>query len=301
MITFQQTYTEVAAGCGIELTDTTKIQVIKRHVNTAIKLFKSPARQYFTKREVVTDLIANQQYYTLGVDCIRPRNVRINNGSLIFPIPSIESEMKWNQLNVIPNFAIFYPQKFFVRGNNEIGVWPIPSQNIAGALILSYDARLEDMYLDDVVGASVTVTNSSVTITSSTNSFLPSMVGMKLGFTDGSNGNWHTIVGYTNAATMTIENFYDKPTQTTTGTIIGSCFDIPEEYQESLQYYPFWQYYMNQRKDAATAANYKGLFIDSRNEYVGTFADKESGQIILPQDNIIPYNPLLVPPTGLSG
>ncbi len=115
MITFTQLYTEAADGCGINLTDTTNVNYIKRNINNALKLFKSDARRYFTRKEIVTDLEANQQYYTLPADSIRGSAVKVNNGSLIFPITPIESEQAWNALNVIPNFAVFYPQKYFFR------------------------------------------------------------------------------------------------------------------------------------------------------------------------------------------
>src|SRR5882724_813559 len=220
MLTFTQLYTETYQGCGIPSTDSVNIALIKRNINNALKLMKSGAGQYFTRKEVVADLDQGEQFYTFNPDMIRIRNVRVNNGSLIFPIRTIESENEWNALNIIPSFAVFYPQRWFQRGPNEIGIWPTPSIDIVGALIIAYDARLQDMYLDDTVGASITVTKNSVTITSATHSFRANMVGMKFTFTDGSDGQWYSIIGYTNNDTMTIENFYPNTTQTSTATLI---------------------------------------------------------------------------------
>jgi len=300
VITFTQLYKEAAAGMGLSTTDP-YIPTVKRNINNGLKLLKSSAQQYVTRKEITADLVANQQYYTFPPDVIRARNLRINNGSLIFPIPGVESENAWNALNVIPQFAAFYPQKYFIRGFNEIGVWPIPSTNISGALVVAYDSRMEDMYLDDTVGVSVLITNGSTTITSAAGSFLPSMVGMKLGFTDGSDGNWYNIVGYTDANTMIIDNNYLKTTQTSAATIIGSVPDIPEEFHQALEFYALWIYFKLKRINAEAANDFKQDFLMLQEGYLGTFADKESSQIINPRTSAVAFNPLQVPPINMKG
>lgn len=300
MLTFTQLYTETYKGCGIPSTDSTNIGLIKRNINNGLKLMKSEAATYVTRKEVTADLKAGQQYYTFGPDMLRTRNVRVNNGSLIFPIRTIESENEWNALNIIPSFAVFYPQRWFIRGPNEIGIWPTPAVDIPGALIIAYDARLEDMYLDDTVGASITVTNGSQTILSSTNSFTANMVGQRFTFTDGSDGNWYYIIGYTNSGTMTIENYYQKNTQTSSSTLIGLTPDIPEAYHPGLQDYAFYRYFKTQRGSANKANDFHNDFLMAQNGYAGTFGDKESSQIIHPNNNSLAYNPLLVPPINMS-
>lgn len=301
MITFQQLYTEAADGCGINLTDTTNIAFIKRNINNALKLFKSDARRYFTRKEVVADLQPNQQYYTLPADCIRGSAVRVNNGSLIFPITGIESEIAFNALNVIPNFAIFYPQKYFFRGATEVGVWPTPSQSLSGGLIIAYEGRLTDMYLDDTVGVSITVTNASQTITNTSHSFMPTMVGMKFSVTDGTDGNWYTILSYTNDNTLVLDNYYQGMTITTASTIIGSCPDIPEEYQIGLEFYALHIFHLLKRGNVNKSNEFKELYDSLHDGYVGAYASKETSQIITQDNGLVPYNPLLVPPMGLTG
>lgn len=300
MLTFTQMYTEVFKGCGIPASDTTSINLIKRNINNAIKLMKTEAGMYVTRKEVVADLKQGQQYYTFNPDVTRVRNVRVNNGSLIFPIRTIESENEWNALNIIPSFAVFYPQRWFIRGPNEIGIWPTPAVDIAGALLVAYDSRLEDLYLDDTVGASITVTEGSVTVTSATNSFTPNMVGMKFTFTDGGDGQWYNLVGYTNSGVMTIDNYYPNDSRTSTSTIIGSCPDIPEAYQMGLEDYAFYRYFKTQRGAGNKANDFLADFLRAQDGYMGSFGDKESSQIILPNNNALIYNPLMVPPINMS-
>jgi hypothetical protein len=298
MITFTQLTNESMAAMGLASNDPYKT-IVKRNLNNGLKKFKSPAMQYFTRKEVTADLVSLQQYYTLPADAIRIRNLRVNNGSLVFPIPAVESENEWNALNIIPQFAIFYPQRWFVRGPNEVGVWPVPSSNIPAALIVAYDSRAEDMYLDDTVGIAITTTQGQTTIAGS--GFNPNMVGMKLGFTDGSDGNWYSIVGYTNPTTMTLENNYPKTSQAAnTNTIIASCPDIPEEYHQALESYACYMYFKYKRINAQAANDHLNDFMEQREEYLGTFADKDTSQIISPRTNFLAYNPLLVPPINLG-
>lgn len=299
MLTFTQLYRESAAAMGLNASDP-YLPIVKRNINNGLKLLKSAAQQYYTRKEISANLVEGQQYYTLPADAIRVRNLRINNGSLIFPIGSVESENEWNSLNIIPQFAVFYPQRWFVRGPNEIGVWPIPSTNLTGALIIAYESRMEDMYLDDTVGLNITATQNSVTITNNSHAFLPSMVGMKLGFTNGSDGNWYNIIGYANDQSMTLENFYQKTTQTTTATIIGSCPDIPEEFHPSLEDYALSRYYKLKRINVQIANDFEASFLRAQAGYLSTFSDKETSQIINPRMGALGYSPLLVPPINMD-
>lgn len=303
MLTYTQLYTETYQGAGIQSTDSVSTGLIKRNINNGLKLMKSAAMQYYTRKEVSANLVAGQQFYTFNPDMIRCRNVRVNNGSMIFPIRTIESENEWNALNVIPNFAVFYPQRWFQRGSNEIGIWPIPSTDVANALIVAYDSRLQDMYIDDTVGISLTVTNGSTTVTttgSGSNVFNAQMVGQYFTFTDGTDGQWYKIVGYTDTTHITIENYYPNATQTSTNTQMGLVPDIPEEFHMGLQDYAFYRYYKTQRGAAAQADNFKEDFLEAQMGYIGTFGDKESSQIVMPYNNVLSYNPLLVPPINMS-
>jgi hypothetical protein len=279
------------------------VSTVKSDYNHGIKVFKSPAQQYITRKEVAADLKAGQQYYTFGPDVIRVRNVRINNGSLIFPIPTVESENDWNALNVIPQFAMFYPKFWFIRGSNEVGIWPIPSNDIEGAFMVSYDARLQDMYVDDHIGSNVTVTYGSNVVTCSDNSFTPAMANqnMKLAFTDGSDGNWYNIVGYTNNSQILLDNNYPNVTQTNSNTLIGSTPDFPEEYHKAPIYYAEEQYFLFKRISQTTADSYHARFNDLQTQYLGTFSDKETSQIIIPGQDMLAYNPLFVNPISMDG
>lgn len=299
MLTYTKMWKQAVGGMGIGTTDP-YVATVKDDINMGIKLFKSAAQQYVTRKEVSADLKQGQQFYTFAPDVIRARNLRVNNGSLIFPIPTVESENDWNVLNVIPQYAIFYPQFWFIRGPNEVGIWPIPSTTIPNALLIAYDARLQDLYLDDVLSSNVTFTNGSNTITCSDASFLPTMVGQKITIQDGTDGNWYNIIGYTNSSTMAIDTIYSNPNHTTNSITIGSVPDFPEDYHKAPVFYALEQYFRSKRIDNDAADKYHALFMDLQEQYVGTFGDKESSQILMPGTDMLSYNPLFMPPYNMS-
>lgn len=279
MLTFQQLYTRAADIVGIDTTtDTQDVTAIKQDINQGLRLFKNASRRYWTRKEVTANLEENQQYYTFPEDMVRITEVRVNSSGLNFPVNQVDSEAMWNRINIIPAMTINLPMYYFVRGYNEIGLWPIPSEDVAAGLVVSYEPRLRDMSLDDTLNLSIGVTNGSTAITSASNGFLPNMANMYFSVTDGTDGNWYPILSYNNAGSLTLENYYQGVTETATSTIIGQVPDIPEDYQLGLVYFAAYNYYLK-RNEQASATTYKALFEDLMTQYKEVYAAKTTGQV----------------------
>ena len=153
------------------------------------------------------------------------------------------------------------------------------------------------MNIDDAT-PNINPTNGSVTVAASTNVFNSKMVGMSLQVTDGSDGNWYPIVGYTSATSITIENVYQGPTSTGVTSIIGQVPDIPEDYQLGMVYYAAYNYYLK-RKDANTAAGYKALYEDLLTQYKEVYAAKTTGQVLQSLD-AYSYDLFGLPPQNVT-
>src|SRR5215469_12479015 len=150
MLTFTQSYTRLANIVGISpTTDSQDLTNAKYDINQALRLFMNSARRYWTRKEVTTDLVEGQQYYTFPEDMVRITEVRANTGGYNWPLVQVDSEALWNRFNVIPSNTVIVPQFYFVRGRNEIGLYPTPSQDQAAGLIVSYEPRMPDMSVDD--------------------------------------------------------------------------------------------------------------------------------------------------------
>lgn len=299
MITWTQLYTRAADIVGVSPTVSSQnLTNIKQDINQGLRLFKNAARRYWTRAEKSTNLVATQQYYQLPPDCVRVTQVKVNSNGLIFPVTQIQSEEKWNSINVTPAATINLPRFFFVRGNGEIGLWPTPSESINNALIISYEPRLTDMKLEDVTGATATVTNGSTAVTFSDTPAKQSMVGQWFQITDGSDGNWYQISLYNANNSISLGNDYQGTSGTSLKYIIGQAPDIPEDYHMALVYYAAYQFYLK-RKDANTAATYNSLFVDLLTQYKETYAAKTTG-VVQNNRNNMPVSVFSLPPNPIS-
>jgi hypothetical protein len=251
---------------------------IKQDVNQAVRLFKNAARRYWTRQEKITDMVANQQYYQLPPDLVRVTEVRINSNGLNFPIILIHSEHLWNKLNIIPAMTINLPTYGFVRGRNELGLWPMPATTTQNGLMVSYEPRLVDMTADDVTAGTAITNNGSNTVTLSTSIVTPNMVGRWFNVNDGSDGNWYQVSAYNSPTSFNIENDYAGLSSTTATYIIGQCPDFPEDYHMALPYYASYNFYLK-RKDMESANFHKGQFDIMMDQYKRTYADKQTGVV----------------------
>lgn len=296
MYTFTQLKNRTLDITGVQSTSTTDVTNITQDINQGLRLFKNAARRYWSRKEVSADLVSNQQYYTFPEDMVRITEVRVNSNGLNFPVLQVDSEAMWNRINIIPAMTINLPMYYFIRGYNEIGLWPIPSENVDAGLVVSYEPRLKDMSIDDVTGT-VGVTNGSQAVTSS-GLFTADMVGMSFSVTDGSDGNWYPITAYTNGNSITLENYYQGPTSASASCIIGSVPDIPEDYQLGLVYFAAYNYFLK-RKDSNTATMYKALFEDLLTQYKEVYAAKTTGQVQQSLDDFR-YSLFTLPPNPIT-
>lgn len=300
MITYTQLYKRAADIIGVSATTASQaLTNIQQDINQGQRIFKNASRRYWTRKEVTTNLIANQQYYTFPEDMVRITTVKVTSGSLTLPVTMIDSEELWNRLNLIPAMTVGIPTQGFIRGRNELGLYPIPSATYTNGLVVSYESRQKDMNIDDVTTASLSVTNNSATVIATTGTpFNANMVGMWLTVTDGSDGNWYQITGYTDTTHITLENYYQGLTKTGVASIIGIVPDVPEDFHLALVYYAAYNYYLK-RKDTATAADYKSLFDDLLKQYKAHYAAKTTG---VTQDDLtsFQYNMFGLPPTSVT-
>lgn len=301
MLTFTSAYTRAANMCGVALTST-DVAFIQQDLNQGLRLFKNAARRYWTRQEKVADMVSGQQYYQMPADFVRVTEVRVNSNGLNFPVVLVNSEHLWNKLNIIPAMTINLPTYAFVRGFNELGLWPTPSTTTTGGLIVSYEPRLIDMAIDDVTGVTsgftTTVSNGSPTVSFSGSCVTASMVGRWFSVQDGTDGNWYQIAAYVSATSFTLANNYQGLSGSPTTWTVGLAPDLPEDYHMALPYYAAFQFYLK-RKDTATAEMYKAEFYNLLDQFQKTYSAKATGVV---QNAIQDYRYSLfsIPPNPIS-
>lgn len=299
MLTYTQLYKEAADNCGFSSTAASQsLTNAQRHINLALRKFKNASRRYYTRKEVTTNLVASQQYYTFPEDMVRITTVRVTSGGLTLPVTMIDSEELWNRINLVPSMTVGIPTQGFIRGRNELGLYPVPSTNYTNGLIVSYESRMKDMGIDDVTNVTVNVTQNSNIIVAASGNFTLNMLGSWITLTDDSDGNWYQITGFTDSTHVTIENYYQGPTESGAATLIGQVPDIPEEFQLNLVDYACYRYFLK-RKGVGTAADYKSLFDEALKDYKKIYAAKTTGYV---QDDLTPYtyNLFGLPPQNVT-
>ena len=281
MKTFTQMKEDAAALCGV-YPDAKEMQGIARNINVGVKLIQNAARRYWTKRERKTSLVANRQSYQFPSDMLRISSVKIKEGSNYIPIREVPSEDAWNALNSV-NSHSSYPEYYFIKGSDEIALYPIPSDNVTDGLQVVFEPRMNDMTIDDTY-INVKVEENSYIVTSTQD--FPRFVENNCYLTvqDGSDGNWYKITRKDSNRTIWLENYYQGPSQNSVRALIGQSPQFPEEYHDAPVYYAAQQFFLL-RKDIDMANVYKQEFDRMLSSYKTTYGVKKTGGVYTARGN----------------
>lgn len=294
--TFQQITTEVQAGT--QSTSASELILIKRDANVATQRFKSVMTRPWSRVAKKANTVADQQDYQLPRSVLRPSGVDYLYGNVYTPLMEVGSEENWNLINATPSVGIGIPRFFFPKGKDVISVFPVPSEAVSEGLKVYYEPKQPRMISDDFTTGTVTVTQGSTTITHSAAGFTEDMVGRYFYTTDGSDGNDYQIVSYTNTSNLVIENYYEGPSGSGKGFLIGVVPDIPDEYHPAIMDYCYARFYLR-RGDRRAATDMMSLFLSQLDECKEAYASPTSSpNIRSPYDSF--FNMLDNPPGILS-
>lgn len=260
MLTFQQIYED--AQEQLEDDSTTTLTLIKRAINQGAKLFGAVLNKEWRQSEKSFSLVANQQFYPLPRDTIRLSWITVTIGGVVYTLQEIADADTWNKLNYDSTTSDI-PEYFFIRGNDEVGIYPTPASNQSNAATFAYERRMRDMSAADFSTGTVTVTNNDATVTHSGTSFTNSMAGrwFKVADPDG-DGMWYQIDSVTDTANVELANVYAGDSAAGLSYSIAEIPDIPEEFHESLVDYACYRMYLR-RRDRLQARDMKSLFDDA--------------------------------------
>lgn len=280
MMTFTQLYTE----CQNQAQDTdatTSLTVIKRGINQGMQKFIAVLNRDWIDAERTFDIVANQQYYQMPEDAIRVKSLTVTVGNIVYPLEEVVDEQQWQQLNLRTNSSSF-PRYFYVKGNDQYGIWPTPTGGLVGAGRLTFEASVRDMSQVDYTTGTVQMTAGSAAVVGTTTAFTANMVGRTLLLTDGSpDGIGYKIASFTDSTHITLENNYGGSNAAAATFIIGEVPNIPEEFHEALIDYAMYRYY-RRRRDIATAKEMKSSFDEALALAEQNYSSKTSSQYMRP-------------------
>lgn len=283
MLTFTDMKQAVADNCGIYTSDPAMTKAI-RDMNTGVKRFQNAARRYWTRREKKTNIKVDQIYYQFPSDMLRVTNVKLVKNGVEYPLEKIDGEDSWTRFNSFATSSSS-PSHFYIKGADEIGIYPKPSEQIIDGLVVSYEPRMVDMSIEDVE-LTCNLTENSNVITSTVGTFSPKMLNdCWLTVGDGSDGNWYKVTKYIDANNIWVDNVYLGATATGVKVRVGQCPQFPEEYHDAPVDFACSAFF-KLRKDLETSGIYQQSFDKAFNEYRTVYGFKTTGSVINPRLNV---------------
>lgn len=256
--------------------DTSASQLVKfkRDINKGGARFLNRLGRKFNKEYITTNLVDGQQYYQMSMGVLRISTIKALNGTVYYTPTLVTSEEEWNELNAI-TFEGSVPTHYYIRGFNEIGLYPIPSANVTDGLKASFEPQHVVLTAADYTTGTVTVADGSVTVTHSATGFTPQMVGRSFQVTDGTDGRWYRISAYVSTSELTLENYYEGISGAGRTFSIGEVMKIPMEYEDTPVYWALNLYYLS-KCDKASAKDYLNMFNDDIKEAKSTYGRSTS-------------------------
>lgn len=299
-LTFQDQYT--LAQQIAKVSDASNTANFKRDINTGGSKFLALLNRPTLRRSRFTNVVASQQYYQNPEDALRPVEVLYLMGSQWIPLTEVTDEHYWRQLNWTATTGV--PSMFFIRGSDEIGLYPIPGSAVTTGLELVFQLRHLSLSQADYTTGTMAATNGSATVTHSAAALTSQMIGRYLTLTDGSDANWYRIADVPTTATATLENVYQGLSAATATFRIGEVMEIPEEYLEAPVDYAMHRYFISRdtptRYSGGRATEFLKLFTDALAECKELYGRKASSAIVEPSGVMRPYNGLIDTPRTIG-
>lgn len=284
MITWTEGIIKAQTICG-DFTDTTKTQ-LKQDMNIGSHRFNADFGRYFSRKQQFTDIIGGQSIYQTPVDCVRVLGMtaQTSTGSSYDPpIKEIRSEFEWRQIKAPTNYSSSWITYYFMIGNDEFELWPVPSADVTNGLRFYYQPQDPDLSIEDITStstsATVTVTNGSTLVTATSGIFTPNMKNLWFQLTGVNDLTWYEIVGVPTASTLTLKSAFVGLSGATQAFRIGQAFIFPEEYSDVPIDYALIRFFES-RNNPTRAAYHRQNYQASIDMAVSNYSSSTEGNVI---------------------
>lgn len=267
---------------------------LQQDMNQGYQLFNSKLSRYFSRKQQFTDVIEGQAIYQTPVDSIRiiGMTVQTGSGSSSYspPIKEIRSEYEWRLIKTTPNYASSWITYYYVLGNDEIEVWPIPSSDIPNGIRFYYQVQDHFLSVDDFISGNnaqtCTVTNQGTLVTSTGTSFTTQMIGLWFQLTGVTDLTWYEIVDVPTTSTLTLKSAFVGISGGSQAFRIGQMPIIPQEYHDAIVDYALYRFFSGKGNEVR-ADGHLTLFNNSVEDAVQEYSSSTEGNVITDSDNFI--------------
>lgn len=281
---------------------------LQQDMNTGYHLFNAKLGRYWSRKQQFTDVVDGQSIYQTPIDSVRiiGMTVKTATGTNSYspPIKEIRSEYEWRLIKTTPNYASSWIAYYYVLGNDEIEVWPVPSGDITNGIRFYYQQQDHDLSVSDIVSSTlspvqtVTMTNGTTLVTSTGSTFTNQLVGLQFQVTGVTDLSWYEIVDVPTSGTLTLKSAFVGNSGSGLAFRIGQQPIIPGEYHSNLVDYALWLFFSGKGNEQR-ATLHKTLFDAAIEDAVQAYSSSTTGNVISDSDNFIsPW--VLTPLPGIT-
>lgn len=301
MLTWTESYIKMQRLAKDANADT--LTQLQQDWNTGYHLFNAKLARYYTRKQQFTNLIANQDIYQTPIDSIRILGMTVLVTSAYEPpVYEVSSEESWRNLKSVKTLATSWPTNYFVLGNDEIQLYPTPSQSITNGIRYYYQPQDHDLSIDDTVSTgsdTVTLVNGSNVVTAAASAFNVNMVGQMFQPTGVIDLTWYEITAVPNATTLNLKSNYVGPSNSGVAWHVGQVSIIPQEYQDAPMHYALGNYFMAQGNEARAQYHLgdeekPGMYFSLVAQCMQDYSSSDESGVIT--DAVMALNPWQVPP-----
>lgn len=281
------------------LADSASMTKFKRDMNKGADMFLASMGREYNRKSRFTNLVEDQQYYQLPEDAHKLKEIIVEWGSTYKPpLEQIADEHYWRQLNMYSQTG--EPTHYFIRGYDEVGLYPIPSTSVTNGIELVFSPKHVSLTQDDYTAGTVSVTDGSQTVTGTNTVWTSIHVGQWFEVSDGSDSRWYRISAVASNTSLTLENFYQGTSGSGKTYRIGQVADLPEEYLEAPVDYAAYRHFLKRgTKDKVN--DFRTLFFEALSDCKDKYGNTTESQVITAEPQGEFYNPFRGdPPASIS-
>lgn len=264
-------------------------------MNTGYHMFNAKFGRYFSRKQQFADVTAGQSIYQTPIDSVRIIGMTVMTGAgtntYSPPIKEIRSEEEWRRIKTVPNYSSSWITYYYVLGDDEIEVWPIPSTTISNGIRFYYQQQDHDLSVEDIVSTTlapvqtVTVTNGSTTVTSTGATFTNQLIGLSFQLTGVTDLSWYQIVDVPNSSTLTLKSAFVGPSASSLAFRIGQTSILPQEYQDVPIHYALGLFFSGKGNEARAqfhlgTEDKPGMYYSMVNAAVQEYSLSTAGNVI---------------------
>lgn len=292
------TYTDISTKLQTlaRTSETAAVTQLIQDYNTGYQQFLSKLTRYWTRKQQFANLVATQQYYQLPVDVNKILAVAVQVTTAYKPpLKPIYSEEEWRRITSYP-MQSSWPTYYYVAGDREIGLWPIPAQSVTLGLRLVYQPRSFNLSVADITststGATATTVNGSQTVTLSSSVLTGDKTGLSFQVTGILDDTFYSVIDST-PSTLTLEAPYVAASASGLAWRIGQAANLPSEFQDVPIHYALWLYF-SAAGNENRAAIHKKFFDDMTQEGLARYSSAQEASVLTEESGEL--NIWLVPP-----